>query len=74
MLIVATRAFTCLYYICALALPAGRTMLVSELSALVGVQQAFSAQQAAMLASLLPSVPHAAVSMCALAHARDEQG
>lgn len=47
------------------------SMLVSELSALVGIQHSLSSRNAALLSKLLPSVPHAAVSLCAMAHARE---
>mmetsp|Transcript_33638 Transcript_33638/g.68764 ORF Transcript_33638/g.68764 Transcript_33638/m.68764 type:complete len:200 (+) Transcript_33638:142-741(+) len=45
------------------------SMLVSELSALVGIQQASTAKFERSLAELLPALPHAAVTICALAHA-----
>jgi hypothetical protein len=45
------------------------SMLVSELSALLGIQQHQATKQSEVLSDLLPSVPHAAVTICALAHA-----
>jgi hypothetical protein len=45
------------------------SMLVSELSALVGIQQTIAGRSESSLAELLPSLPHAAVTICALAHA-----
>lgn len=45
------------------------SMLVSELSALLGIQQSLASKQSETLSELLPAVPHAAVTICALAHA-----
>jgi len=44
-------------------------MLVSEFSALLGIQQSLASKQGETLSELLPAVPHAAVTICALAHA-----
>jgi hypothetical protein len=44
-------------------------MLVSELSALLGIQYTFVNGQSEVLAEMLPAVPHSAVTLCALAHA-----
>jgi hypothetical protein len=50
------------------------SMLVTEMSALIGIMQASTARQSAELALMLPSVPHAAVTICALAHGIDHGG
>jgi len=44
-------------------------MLVSEFSALLGIQYNFANGQSEVLCEMLPAVPHSAVSLCALAHA-----
>jgi hypothetical protein len=44
------------------------SMLVSELSALVGIQHTSAARFETSLVELLPALPHAAVTICALAH------
>ena len=45
------------------------SMLVNEISALLGIQQHQASKQNEVLSDLLPPVPHAAVTICALAHA-----
>ena len=43
-------------------------MMVSELSALVGLQHTVGARSAEALSELLPALPHSAVAICSLAH------
>jgi hypothetical protein len=50
------------------------SMLVSELSALIGIQHSIVSRQSDELSELLPAVPHSAVTICSLAHAASSQG